>query len=230
VSDVAVRSRALRATVRIPVWAPAGTPARERLPLLVAHDGQEYERVSRLTRFAAAMIATGRLPPHRVALLSAGGERGEWYSASARYARALTGELLPAVQRAVGVERAPVGMGASLGGLALLHAEHRARGTFAALFVQSGSFFTRRLDPQESEFARFGRIARFVSAVKRAPPDAARVVLTCGAEEENLANNRALAAALALEVHEVPGGHDHVAWRDALDPYLTDLLAGTWRG
>jgi enterochelin esterase-like enzyme len=36
--------------VRLTVWAPAGIAAGDRLPLLVAHDGPEYDRVSRLTR------------------------------------------------------------------------------------------------------------------------------------------------------------------------------------
>jgi enterochelin esterase-like enzyme len=234
VSPLRVRSRALRADVDVAIWAPTAAAA-EALPLLVAHDGPEYDRVSRLTRFSAVMIAQGRLPPHRVALLPAA-ERAEWYSASARYARALADELLPAVRASIGVVGAPAGLGASLGALALLHAERRAPGTFAALCLQSGSFFTRRLDPQESGFARFARIARAVAALTHAPapPDAPRLVLTCGAGEENLPNNRALVGALArrgwpVELHEVAGMHDHVAWRDALHPHLTRLLARTWR-
>jgi enterochelin esterase family protein len=231
---VAVRSRALRAEVHVDLWSPADTAPATPLPLLVAHDGPTYDRVSRLTRYAAAMIQARRLPPHRVALLS-GGDRNEWYSASALYARAMAREVLPELRSAVAVRGAPVGVGASLGGLALLHAEHRVPGTFAGLFLQSSSFFAPRFDRHESGFPRYRRIVRFVTAVDRAPapPGAPPVVLTCGREEENLENNRAMAAALRargwdVAVHETRGLHDHVAWRDALDPHLTALLARVW--
>jgi enterochelin esterase-like enzyme len=232
--ELVVPSRALRADVRIDLWAPAGVESATRLPLLVVHDGPAYERESRLTQYAGAMIACGRLPPHRVALLAAG-DRDEWYSASARYARALAGEMVPALRAAVGVAGAPVGIGASLGGLALLHCEDRVPGTFAGLFLQSSSFFMRRFDAHESGFPRFQRIARFVAAARRGPPraDAPPTVLTCGREEENVHNNRAFAHALAqrgwpVELHEVAGAHDHIAWRDALDPHLARLLARVW--
>jgi enterochelin esterase family protein len=58
-------------------------------------------------------------------------------------------------------------------------------------------------------------------------------VLTCGAVEENLANNRCMAAALLargypVSLVEVPDGHNFTAWRDALDPHLVDLLGRVW--
>jgi enterochelin esterase family protein len=231
---LSVHSRALRADVPVEVWAPADADATEALPLLVAHDGPAYERVSRLTQYSGALIAARVLPRHRVALLSAP-DRGEWYSASARYARALATEILPALRGAFPVAAAPVGMGASLGGLAMLHAEHRYPGTLGALLLQSSSFFATRFDSHESGFARYSRIVRFVSSIRRqpAPAHAPPVVLTCGIEEENVHNNRAMAQALAVhgwpvELHEIRGLHDHVAWRDALDPHLTVLLGRVW--
>ena len=53
--------------------------------------------------------------------------------------------------------------------------------------------------------------------------------LTCGAEEENVHNNRLMASALRArdypaDLHEGPGLHNFTAWRDALDPSLTRLL------
>ncbi len=59
------------------------------------------------------------------------------------------------------------------------------------------------------------------------------VVLTCGAEEENIHNNRLMASALsaqgyAIELHEVPDLHNYTGWRDALHPHLTGLLARLW--
>jgi hypothetical protein len=59
------------------------------------------------------------------------------------------------------------------------------------------------------------------------------ITLTCGAPEENLANNRALASALRRQGHAVTlhvnrDAHNHVGWRDTLDPHLVDLLARAW--
>ena len=49
-------------------------------------------------------------------------------------------------------------MGRSLGALAALHAEWAHPGTFAGLFLQSGSFFTVETDPQEQDFSAFGAV------------------------------------------------------------------------
>jgi enterochelin esterase family protein len=202
--------------------------------LLVAHDGPEYEAQASLTRYSAAMTSAGRLAPHRVALL-APGDRTEWYSASAAYGRALCRDVLPALREAVPVAGRPVGMGASLGALAMLQAHRRWAGTFGGLFLQSGSFFVPRFDRHESSFPRYQRIVRFVRGVLHAGADTdpVRIALTCGRDEENIHNNRLMAQALAAHgasatLHEVDGGHDHTGWRDAFDTHLTELLTALW--
>jgi len=128
-----------------------------------------------------------------------------------------------------------VGMGSSLGALAMLHAHRLYPSAFGGLFLQSGSFFDSRLDPQERDFARFIRLTRFVLATRRpaAGPHPIPVVLTCGAAEENLGNNRQMTGALLAQGYparmvEVPDAHNFIAWRDALDPALTDLLTTAW--
>lgn len=232
--ELPVRSRALRAEVGVVVWSPADTDPEEGLPLLVAHDGPEYDELAQLTRYVAVLIGDSELPRCRVALLPPG-ERDEWYSASAAYARALSTELLPAVGAAVAVRGLPVGMGASLGGLAMLHAQRRHRGTFSGLFLQSASFFTPRFDAHERRFGRYQRVVRFTRAVVRATAheDTVPVVLTCGAEEENVHNNRLIGAALARQGYDAvltEGGdlHNYTAWRDAFHPHLTGLLVRAW--
>jgi enterochelin esterase-like enzyme len=213
------------------LWTPRAAGRRADLPLLVVHDGPEYQSRGRLTAWARRAIGRGALPPFRIALL-ASPDRNEDYSASARYARALAREIVPSLPAA----GRPVGMGASLGALAMLHAEWRFGGTFAGLFLQSGSYFVPRYDRHESGFARYGRIVRFVRSVRRTGSNAHTipVTMTCGTSEENLDNNRAMAGALAARgwepvLREVDGGHDYAAWRAALDPHLTDLLAALWR-
>jgi enterochelin esterase-like enzyme len=226
--DFSVRGRGLGANVTGRIWSPL---TDEPLPLLVAHDGPEYDKLSFLTRYSAAMIAAGTLPPHRVALL-APGPRDEWYSASALYSRALYVDVIPALP----TTGAPVGMGASLGALAMLVTQRRAPGTFGALFLQSGSFFMPRFDSHESGFPRYARIVRVVRRILRAAehPRPIPVQLTCGAAEENVFNNRVMARALAEQgyaarLDEVPDLHNYTGWRDAFDPHLTRLLQQVWR-
>jgi enterochelin esterase-like enzyme len=233
--DFAVRGRGLGAHVHGRIWSPADTPDGEPLPLLVAHDGPEYDKLAGLTRYAGAQIAAGALPPHRVALL-APGPRDEWYSASALYSRALYVDVVPGLREAVTVAGAPVGMGASLGALAMLVAQRRAPGTFSALFLQSGSFFMPRFDAHESGFSRYARIVRVVRRILRSLEHLAPVPvqLTCGIAEENVLNNRVMARVLAEQgydarLDEVPDMHNYTGWRDAFEPHLTRLLARMWR-
>ena len=216
------------------LWSPAGARDGDPLRLLAVHDGPEYAAQARLTALAQALIDSGRVPAHRIALLHAG-PREEWYSASAPYARALVTEVLPALAGAACVSGPPVGMGASLGALAMLHAQRRHPEAFAGLFLQSASFFMPRFDHMEKGFRRYARIVRFVRGVIRAEAFAhpVAVTLTCGADEDNVHNNRRVAAALALQgyratLREQPGGHDYAAWRRALRPHLAELLAAAW--
>jgi len=233
-AEIAPRGRGLGANVAARIWSPADAPPEHPLPLLVAHDGPEYDELAGLTRYAAAMIAAGVLPPHRVALL-APGDRDEWYSASALYSRALYVDVVPALRAAVAVTGDPVGIGASLGALAMLVTQRRAPRTFGALFLQSGSFFMPRFDAQESGFPRYARIVRTVRRILRAGPFAnpVPVALTCGVAEENLANNRVMARTLAEQGYDAelavnPDMHNYTGWRDALDPHLTRLLGRMW--
>lgn len=213
---VTIASRILKAELPALLWAHPD--ATERSPLLVAHDGPEYVEHSELLTYL------GTLPPLRAALLGPV-DRNELYSASARYARALAEEILPQLPPAP----ARIGLGASLGALALFHAHRRHPESFDALFLQSGSFF-RRAESYERHFPRYERIARFVGGVHRNRPERTiPVVLGCGTVEENLPANRALAQSLRARgydarLHEFRDGHNWVAWRDSFHPHLRRLL------
>ena len=222
--------RVLGREVPIGVWSPG----EGELPLLAAHDGPEYDQLASLTRFAGAMIERGSVAAFRVALLPPG-DRNEWYSASAAYGRALCNRILPALRSEIDVAGLPVGMGASLGGLAMLQAQRTWPGAFAGLFLQSASFFVPRFDRHESGFPRYARIVRFVRRVLRTETfdEPVPLSMTCGAEEENVYNNRLIASALAAQGYdahlaEVADLHNYTSWRDALDPHLTRLLARLW--
>jgi enterochelin esterase-like enzyme len=230
-----LESRRLRSDVGGLLWSAADTDPTEALPLLIVHDGPEYAEFADLLRFFDHLVDLGDIPDFRAALLAPPGDRNESYSASARYGNALAAELLPALAAETPITGEPVLAGASLGALAALHAHWLHPGAFAGLFLQSGSFFRRRLDGHESGFPRFARITRFVGRVHGGRGYVARVptVITCGTAEENLENNRTLAAALARQEWELRfvenrDAHTWTGWRDALHPHLADLLLAAW--
>lgn len=212
----------LTGQLRTPDSVEAGTLG----PLLVVHDGPEYARYARLLDHLDGLA--GSAPPWRVLLLHPTSRNAD-YSANPAYADALVTGLLPTVG---GGARPLVGVGASLGALALLHAAVRHPGTFDGLFLQSGSFFLPRFDAHEKRFEFFDRVVAFVAGFD-VQPDRLRglhLALTAGLGEENLDNNRALAA--RLSAHGVPttlevgrDGHNYTAWRDLLAPSLGRLLA-----
>jgi enterochelin esterase-like enzyme len=220
-------SRVLRASVDALVWTPADADPAEPLPLLLVHDGPEFARYGGLLRLCDHLVAFGEVEPFRAVLLPPPLDRNESYSASARYARALVEEWLPALPST----GRPVGLGVSLGAAALLHAHWRYPGHFGGLFLQSGSFFRRSLDAHEARFGRFARLTRFVSSVVggRGSSAPVPVTVTCGTGEENLDNNRVVVAALRRRGWDVTfvehrDAHNWISWRDALHPYLAELL------
>jgi enterochelin esterase family protein len=225
-----VRAPALDEPVGVMLWAPSGTADDEPLPLLLVNDGPEYDSLASLTQYLGAGIAGGCLPRLRAALLSPG-PRNSWYSASSRYARALTGQVIPALAAATATT-AWIGMGTSLGALAMLHAHCRYPGVIGGLFLQSGSFFTPPLDGQERRFPYFRRITAFTAALAggSVAGDPVPVVMTCGSIEENVENNRLTRRLLAsagypAALHEVADLHNFTAWRNAFHPHLAVLIA-----
>lgn len=217
--ELIVPSKALGEDQPALLWAPPGTPEGAALPLLVVLDGFELERYSGLTRMLGALTAQHRLPPLRALLLQPT-SRTDHYSADPRFTDALWNELLPAAETEGG-RRPPalVGLGASLGGLALVHAHRHAPdhgGTgFDGLFLQSGTFLRRRLDG-------FDKAERVTSFVAEAAADAGRrvpVEMTSGVVEETFGDNRAMARSLQQQgfparLHALRDAHNWIAWRD----------------
>ncbi len=235
---VELRLRPFRTTLEVPVWTATGGEATEELPLLVVHDGPEYQAYSHLLDFLDAAWADSRIPTMRAALVPPVGDRNQSYSGSAHYARVLAHELLPALAEVAPTpegRRWRVGMGASLGALAMLHCHRVYPQTFGGLFLQSGSYFRQRSDKQESGFGRFRRITRVVGQILAGKGwfDPVPISMTCGTVEENLDNNRAVQRALRVQGYDVEllenrDAHNWTAWRDAFDPRLPELLRTVW--
>lgn len=212
------------------LWSPQDLDDDAEVPLVVVHDGPDYAERGLLTRYLAVLAADRTTPPARALLLTAH-PRETLYAASEEYADALVTQLIPVARQRCATS-ASIAVGASLGALAALHAQWRYPGTFEALLLQSGSFFTPETDPQESAFARWAEVTGFVSEVHADDAAAAElppIAITCGGPEENALNNRLLARRLAevgvtVTHSEVPDLHNFTCWRDALDPALRDLL------
>jgi enterochelin esterase family protein len=233
--DLSLASRGLAQDVPCVLWSSVGAGEQDELPLLVVHDGPEYDALACLTLFLDAMVDAGRLPPMRAALL-APVDRNETYSASPVYGRALALGLVPRLRKEVPTTDV-LGMGASLGGLAMLQAQRAHAGVFAGLYLQSSSFFHRVLDEQESGFERFNRITAFVDTVLRGGPavDPVPVVMSCGLIEENVDNNRLMTRALHAQGYDTRlvenrDVHTYTGWRDTFDPNLVDLVQRVLQG
>lgn len=218
------------------LWSPSDLDDDAEAPLVVVHDGPDYAERGMLTHYVAVLAAGDAAPPARALLLTAH-PREMLYAASEEYAETLVTQLIPAARQRCAVG-ASIAVGASLGALAALHAQWRHPGTFDALLLQSGSFFTPETDPQESGFARWAEVTEFVSQVHSDDVAAAAlppIAITSGGHEENALNNRLLAQRLAevgvaVTHTEVPDLHNFTCWRDALDPALRDLLMTATEG
>lgn len=220
--------------VPVTVWTPADLPDAEPAPLLLVHDGPEYDQLASVTAYSGALVAAGLLPPHRVALAHPV-IRDAWYSGSPQYLRTIAATGLDGLAERYAVHGPVVVVGASLGGLTALLLGLLAAPRVGGVFAQSGSFFQVRHDDSESGYPYFGRISRLVQSVldMRDTEHPLAVGMSCGTLEENLANNRDMAAALrraghAVALREVPDLHNYTAWRDALDPGLTEVLRAVW--
>lgn len=231
--ELAVESGRLGSSVPVRLWSVPGTPADQPLPLVVVHDGYEFETYSSISTWAAVAITRGWVRPFRLAQLHPV-ERIAWYSANPAYAAALVEEVLPAIAEAAPIHGRPALAGASLGALAALHAHLTHPGVFGALFMQSGSFFTETPPGREESLQA---IPPFVTGLFSAAslPDPVPAVLTAGVVERNFENAQTVTATLAARGYDVrfvpvPDGHNYTAWRDALDPHLTGLLARLWGG
>jgi enterochelin esterase-like enzyme len=232
-----VRSRRLGGALPVQLWASPGAAGPDaELPLLLVNDGPEYARFAGLLHFLAGAAARGNLPPHRAALLQPTG-RDDQYSANLDYAEALVAEVVPAVERVIAVKPGScMAMGASLGGVAMLHAQRLHPELCSGLFLQSASFFRRPEDDHEGWVRSFPRVVAFVEGLVDAPAGAARPVralLTCGTVEENLLGNRRVRDALMAQGYPVQlienrDAHNWTSWRDTFDPHLLRFLREGW--
>jgi len=217
----------------VELYLPARFRRTRRYPLLVLHDGGDYLRYAQLRTVLDNLIHRLEIPPLVVALTQSPDRLREYVGLDA-HADFLAEELLPAVAARVPLEADPsarCAMGASLGGVAALHAAWRHPGLFGRLLLQSGSFaFTDIGENRRGPV--FEPVVRFMNAFRARPGrPAERIYLSCGIYESLIYENRSLvpllqAARIQVRYEEARDGHNWQNWRDRLRAGLTFLFPG----
>ena len=225
-----IDSAAFGDTRRAGLYLPAD-PGTEPLPLVVAHDGSEYVEFAALAVVLDNLIARGELPPV-ACVLSDPQDRTREYTGDDRQADHLVNEVVPTVRERVAVDSGRlVALGASLGGVASLHAAWRYPGVFSGLICQSGSFVTRLGGPYRRGPV-FAPVVEFMAAFAANPGDLPpRVHLSCGRFDGLIGDNRIFAQQLrdlGVDVvsETVPDGHNWENWRDRLRAGLVYAITG----
>lgn len=214
------------------VYLPDGYDPTLRYPLVVIHDGGDYDDYADLTISLDNLIAAEDIPP-LIAVMIQSGDRMSEYPKGRRHARFVVGELLPALTERYTISEDPadrVLLGASLGAVASLATAFRFPGVFGGLILKSGSFV---LDPEklrQRTHPVFHRVAALVQAMRRAPTLPATRAFVSTGELEGLADdNRELAEFLRNHGIDVLfksswDGHHWHNWRDQLRDALMWVL------
>jgi enterochelin esterase-like enzyme len=217
----------------VELYLPARFRRTRRYPLLVLHDGGDYLRYAQLKTILDNLIHRLEIPP-LIVVLTESADRLREYVGENAHADFLVEELLPAVAARVPLDPEPAArgaMGASLGGVASLHAAWRHPGVFGRLLLQSGSFaFTDIGENRRGPV--FEPVVRFMNAFRARPGrPAERIYLSCGIYESLIYENRSLvpllqAARIQVRYEEARDGHNWQNWRDRLRAGLTFLFPG----
>ncbi len=217
----------------VEVYLPAEYKAKRRYPLLICHDGSDYQRFASISVVLDTLIARHEVAPVVVAFTS-GHDRNREYGADPRHPEFLVHELLPALRRRFSLSDRPEDlglMGASFGGVASLFAAWRHPGTFGKLLLQSGSFVFTDVG-HHGRSPLFDPVVAFVNRFREDPGRIdAKVFLSCGTFESLIWFNRSLRpllrdAGIDVRFVEAQDGHNWIAWRDRLRDGLTWLYPG----
>ncbi|OQY29728.1 MAG: hypothetical protein B6244_02765 [Candidatus Cloacimonetes bacterium 4572_55] len=201
------------------------------LPLVIFHDGYDYLTYSYLQNILDNMFHQQVVSPF-FSVLSHPKNRIEEYGSSPKYAKFLTHELIPEVEK-----RYPIlpgsenrcSVGASLGGLLSIYLIDTYPDVFGKAISQSGSFFMHK-DGFKSLAEKHPRISKFVANFTRFPRKSApKIVLTCGRFESLIYMNRIMVEALDrlnydCYYYEYNDGHTWAGWGDTLPASLVHLF------
>lgn len=232
-STMRVESRAFGEARDVQIYLPARFRRNRSYPLLVVHDGSDYLHYADLKTVLDNLIHRLEIPAMIVALTQSPDRLIE-YTADERHARFLGEDLLPVLLDKfplIDDSRARGLMGASLGGVATLHAASRYPNMFGQLLLQSGSFAFSDLGHHQKG-PIFDPVVRFVNEFRKRPYALAeKIYLSCGIYESLIYENRSLvpllqAQGMQLNFEEARDAHNWENWRDRLRHGLTWLYPG----
>lgn len=206
------------------IYLPHHYDAAGAHPVVVIHDGGDYDEYADLTVSLDNLIEAGDIPPV-VAVLIQADDRMTEYPNGRRHARYVVGELLPKLTDAYAISdrvEDRILLGASLGAVASLAIAFRFRGVFGGLILKSGSFVLDAEKLKSRPHPVFHRVARFIDVMRRArAPIRARVFISAGELEGLAQENKDLAELLRARGMDVLfkgswDGHHWHNWRDQL--------------
>ena len=137
-----ITSRAFHETRELEIYLPAQFRRNRTYPLLVVHDGADYLRYAGLKNVLDNLIHRLEIPAMIVAMIQSPNRLVE-YTGDERHTRFLTKDLLPALSARFPLlddSKARGLVGASLGGVAAMHAASQHPQLYGQLLLQSGSF------------------------------------------------------------------------------------------
>ena len=234
-TEMTVRSRALRRDCRVTLYLPARFRRTGSYPLLVVYDGGDF------LQYAAAKTVLDNLI-HRLDVAEVVGvflqphDRLVEYADSAVYSRFVTRELVPQLEAELPLHGRRAGrclLGSSFGAVAALSAAYRAPDVYGALVLMSGSFvFTDIAGADHGGGPVFDPVVRFVNRYRERPRRVAdRLFVGCGVYEPLITANRSMvprfeSAGMAVRFLETRDGHTWENWRDSLRDALAWVFPG----
>ena len=199
-------------------------PVRERVPLLVVYDGQDYLRRGRLNVIVDNLIAQGRIQPIAMAFVSNGGRwRDVEYSCSDGTLLWLDQTILPLAGkelRLLDIEKQPGTygvLGASLGGTMSMYTGLRMPDVFGKMLIQAGAFMIE------------SRAFAVVDLVRHGQARDVNIWMDSGRLDSLLDDNRRMLSLLKdkgyhVTYREYSGGHNYTAWRDNISHGLEAMF------
>lgn len=233
IERVEIESKAFRERRDVQVYLPARLRKNRRYPLLVVHDGQDYQRFAALKTVLDNLIHRLEIPQMIVAMTDSP-DRLKEYAGYDAHADFLANDLLPLLANKfplIDESYARGIMGASFGGVASLHAAWRYPGLFGRLLLQSGSFAFSDLGPHERG-AVFDPVVRFMNEFRENPGQPGdKIYMSCGMYESLIYENRSLvprlqAQGINVKFEEARDAHNWENWRDRLRNGLSWLFPG----
>ena len=233
IEERVIYSKALKGQRRVSIYRPARFRETRRYPLLIVHDGRDFQRYADITTVLDNLIHRLDIGGMVVALTDPV-ERTDQYRDNPAHAEYIAEELVPTLEEHVPLLGTPAGrglMGASLGAVASLSTAIRYPDMFGQLLLQSGSFAFSDIGSHDRG-PLFDPIAQMVNRYRDDPTRVAdRVFVSCGQYESLIYENRSLVPVLqstGMDVHyvEARDGHNWENWRDRLREGLAFLFPG----